>query len=108
MWFKNTWHNFVEFFSPVAMGVGLVFIVVASRIGLGNLSFVLGLILSIALFVIGVLLAPRKNTLLPWSRAFIAFGFTYILYSVCTSAWLNAGEGAVVLVLGFILTPPRK
>jgi hypothetical protein len=108
MWLKNTWHNFVEFFSPVAMGVGLVFIVVASRIGLGNLAFGLGLGLSIGLFVLGIILAPRKNTMLPWSRSFIAFGFTYVLYSVCTSAWTNTWEGVVALAIGFILTPPKK
>ena len=108
MWLKNVWHNFVSFFAPVAMGVGLVFIIVSSRIGLGNLSFALGLAVSIALFVIGVLLAPRKNTMLPWSRAFVAFGFTFILYSICISNWENVGEGLVALVLGFLLTPSRK
>jgi hypothetical protein len=104
---KNKFQNFIEVTAPTAIGVGIVFTVVSSRMSGNTVAHWLGLGLSLALLVLGVIFAPRKKSLEPWARALTIFGITYVLYNVTINDWEKMFEGAIAVLVGLILTPSK-
>jgi hypothetical protein len=104
---KNKFQNFIEVTAPTAIGVSIVFIVISSRMSGNTLAHWLGLGLSLALLVFGIIFVPRKKSLEPWARALTIFGITYVLYNITISDWEKVFEGALAVLVGLILTPSK-
>lgn len=105
---KSKVSNYTEFWTPVAIGAGVAFTIIFSRYASFDWSTWLGLIISIAMIIVGVVYAPQKSSLLPWSRALTAFGFVYLLFYIYGINWFQVLVGAIAIVLGFLLTPSRR
>ncbi|MHB8104410.1 MAG: hypothetical protein ACYDG5_02600 [Dehalococcoidales bacterium] len=105
---KNKWLNFIEFGAPVAIGVGVIFAIVSSRLDYGTLAFGLGIGLSVGLVILGFILAPNKASFRLWAPAATAAGVAYLLYSVVTSDWNKIAGGVLLILLGFLIAPYKK
>lgn len=105
---KSKVSNYLDFWAPVAIGAGVAFTIIFSRYGSLDWSTWLGLIISIVMIIVGVIYAPQKSSLIPWSRALTAFGFIYLLFYLPANNWMQVLAGAIAIVLGFLLTPARR
>ena len=105
---KSKVSNYVEFWAPVAIGAGVAFTIVFSKYANFSWSTWLGLIISIVMIIAGVIYAPQKSGLVPWSRALTAFGFIYLLFYLPATDWMQVLAGAIAIVLWFLLTPSRR
>lgn len=105
---KNKWLNFVDFAAPVMIGVGAIFAIVTSHLVYGTIEFGWGLGLSVAFFLLGLILAPNRATFRLWAPACTAAGIAYLLYSIITADWNKIAAGVLLILLGFLLTPSKK
>jgi hypothetical protein len=86
------------------VGVGAIFIVICSRLDTGHIPFWLGMGLSVAFLVAGIMLAPRKNLQL-WAPAATTAGLVYLLYNITISDWEKLIIAAVLILFGLLFSP---
>lgn len=104
---KSKFQSYLKSWAPTAVGVGVIFAVISSRLDYGSLSFWLGLGLSVALVVLGIILAPRKNMHL-WAPAATTAGLVYLLYSITIRDWDKLIAAAVLILLGLLFSPSNN